>query len=149
MVVDARRASDGQVPDTPTGVTSSEAGRARAGVRADGPRWRKARDGETTDGDERRSDEETDGDLRREAGETYGGADAPEVARLRRENARLRRQLVARDRERQHIITRYEALLADAHEGDRTDAEGENDTAGASSPSGNRSWIGKLRDWLR
>lgn len=47
-------------------------------------------------------------------GLVYGGEAAPEVVRLRRENARLRQQLVAKEREREQLITRYEALLADA-----------------------------------
>ncbi|QLG60616.1 hypothetical protein [Halorarum salinum] len=51
-------------------------------------------------------------------GLVYGGDDAPEVVRLRRENARLRQQLVVKEREREHLIARYEALLADANCGD-------------------------------
>lgn len=49
-------------------------------------------------------------------GLVYGGEDAPEVVRLRRENARLRHRLVAMQRERDDIVTRYEALLPDGAE---------------------------------
>lgn len=51
--------------------------------------------------------------------EVYGGEDAPEVVRLRRENARLRHRLVAMERERDNLVSRYEALLPDGAERER------------------------------
>lgn len=46
----------------------------------------------------------------------YQGEDAPEVVRLRRENARLRHRVVAMERERDNLVARYEALLPDGAE---------------------------------
>lgn len=48
----------------------------------------------------------------------YDGEDAPEVVRLRRENARLRHRVVAMERERDNLVARYEALLPDGAERD-------------------------------
>ncbi|QLG28398.1 hypothetical protein HUG10_12945 [Halorarum halophilum] len=53
-----------------------------------------------------------------ESEEVYGGEDAPEVVRLRRENARLRHRVVTMERERDNLVARYEALLPDGAERD-------------------------------
>ena len=69
-------------------------------------------------------------------GLVYGGEDADEVVRLRRENARLRRQLVAKEREREHLIARYEALLPDGAERPAAERATEGRVAGGRAAGG-------------